>query len=249
MITYLKHVGGKKHSDLKTKNFEEIQVLYEKVKRSDKNFIAIGSAEDERIIKDVNKKVTSTKKDDIIKEERKEESTRKRKLGTRKKMKWRKRKFRQDTSHDDNTDSERENDDLRLCLTIAPDEDKEVDYEILDKNNRQRRYFSTLMKVLSIFDRDDLNAVYQLVMDRYKDEIPEGFDRDSNIVSWKLHGSSRVYTLMTDEGLLIHMLVEKQYPLRKKVLVQMLELKLESKEDNAMALELIRFVKKLIAEL
>ncbi|GJV74194.1 hypothetical protein Tco_1494189 [Tanacetum coccineum] len=29
MMTYLKHVGGKKHSDLKTKTFEEIQVLYE----------------------------------------------------------------------------------------------------------------------------------------------------------------------------------------------------------------------------
>ncbi|GJQ93548.1 hypothetical protein Tco_0004687 [Tanacetum coccineum] len=102
MMTYLKHVGGKKHSDLKTKNFEEIQVLYEKVKRSDENFIAIGSAEDERIIKDVNKKATGTKKDDSIKEERKEEeSTRKRKLGTRKKMKSRKRRFRQDTSQDD----------------------------------------------------------------------------------------------------------------------------------------------------
>ncbi|GJY63090.1 hypothetical protein Tco_0464550 [Tanacetum coccineum] len=68
MMTYLKHV-----------------------KRSDENFIAIGSAEDERIIKDVNKKATGTKKDDNIKEERKEEeSTRKRKLSTRKKMKSRK---------------------------------------------------------------------------------------------------------------------------------------------------------------
>ncbi|GKC26110.1 hypothetical protein Tco_1033404, partial [Tanacetum coccineum] len=55
------HVGGKKHSDMKTKNFEEIQVLYEKVKRSDENFIAIGSAEDERLIKDVNKKATGRK--------------------------------------------------------------------------------------------------------------------------------------------------------------------------------------------
>ncbi|GKB31431.1 hypothetical protein Tco_0870832 [Tanacetum coccineum] len=69
---------------------------------SDENFIAIGSAEDERIIKDVNKKATGTKNDDSIKEERKEEeSTRKRKLGTRKKMKSRKRRFRQDTSQDD----------------------------------------------------------------------------------------------------------------------------------------------------
>ncbi|GJT31170.1 hypothetical protein Tco_0911445 [Tanacetum coccineum] len=48
-------------------------------------------------------------------------------------MKSRKRRFKQDTSQDDPSDSEKENDELRLCLTIAPDEDKEVDYEILDK--------------------------------------------------------------------------------------------------------------------
>ncbi|GJV15449.1 hypothetical protein Tco_1360772 [Tanacetum coccineum] len=270
MMTYLKHVGNFKHSDLKTKKFEEIQALYEKIKRSDEDFISIGSAEDERLIKKMNEKGIDSSKNEMVKEEDKEEeSTRKRKLGTRKKMKSRKRRFRQNTSEDD---SEKENDELRLCLTIAPDEDKEVDYEILDKNNGQKRYFSTLMRVLSIFDRDDLNAVYQLVMDRYQDEIPEGFDRvlwgdlmimfnpddedkfwnsqqDWNIVSWKLHGSSGVHTLMTEAGLVIHMLVEKKYPLRKKVLLQMLELKLESEEDSTMALELIRFVKKLLAEL
>ncbi|GKE60979.1 hypothetical protein Tco_1511346, partial [Tanacetum coccineum] len=42
---------------------------------------------------------------------------------------------------------------------------------------------------------------------------------------------------------------EKKYPLRKKVLVHMLKLKLVSEEDSTMALELIRFVKKLLAEL
>ncbi|GJX49131.1 hypothetical protein Tco_0275976 [Tanacetum coccineum] len=257
---------------------------------------------DERIIRELNKKAAGTKKADSIKEESKEEAgTRKRKLGTRKKMKSRKRRFRHGTSED-----EKENDELKLCLTIAPDEDKEVDYEILDRkypiiewkteylgikpqfdetkgleesnlnvvirSNGQRRYFSTLMRVLSIFDREDLNAVYKLVMDRYQNEVPEGFDRvlwgdlmimfnpndedefwntqqDWNVVSWKLHRSSGVHTLMTDTGLVIHMLVEKKYPLRRKVLLQMLELKLESEEDSTMALELIRFVKKLIAEL
>ncbi|GJR03682.1 hypothetical protein Tco_0526666 [Tanacetum coccineum] len=74
MMTYLKHVGGKKHSDLKTKGFEEIKALYDKIKR-------------------------------------------------------------------------------------------------------QRRYFSTLMAVLSILDRDDICAIYQLVMNRYQDETPKGFDK------------------------------------------------------------------------
>ncbi|GJV79644.1 hypothetical protein Tco_1515514 [Tanacetum coccineum] len=209
----------------------------------------------------------------------------------------------QNTSEDD---SDKENDELRLYLTIAQDEEKEVDYEILDRkypikewkteclgakpqtnqaehleeinlnvvirSNGQKRYFSTLMTVLSIFDREDLNAVYQLVMEKYQDEMPEGFDRvlwgdlmvlfnpddkdefwssqlDWIIVSWKLHSSSGIHTLVTDTGLIIHMLVEKKYPLRKEVLMQMLKLKLESEEENTMALELIKFVKKILAEL
>ncbi|GKD63445.1 hypothetical protein Tco_1305553, partial [Tanacetum coccineum] len=215
-----------KHSELKVKKFEEIQVLYEKIKRSDEDFISIGSAEDEKLIKRMNEKDSS--KGEVIKEENKEEikeeskeeikeedkgeeNTRKRKHGTRKNMKSRKRRFKQDTSQDDPSNSKKENDELRLCLTIAPDEDKEVDYEILDKkypiidwkteylgtkpqfdetkrveeinmnvvtrSNGQKRYFSTLMRVLSIFDREDIDAVYKLVMDIYQDKIPEGFDK------------------------------------------------------------------------
>ncbi|GJR62247.1 hypothetical protein Tco_1504409, partial [Tanacetum coccineum] len=312
MMTYLKHVGNFKHAELKIKKFEEVQALYEKIKRSDEDFISIGSAEDERLIKKMNEKGVNSSKSEVIKEENKEEvqkeskdeeSSRKRKLGTRKKMKSRKRRFIQNTS---DNDSEKENNELRLHLTIVPDEEKEVDYEILDKkypikewkteclgtkpqtdkaedleeinqnvvirSNGQKRYFSTLMRVLSIFDREDLNAVYQLVMDKFQDEIPEGFNRvlwgdlmvmfypddedkfwnsqlDWIIVSWKLHSSSGVHTLVTEGGLVIHMLVEKKYPLKKEVLVQMLKLKLESEEDSTMALELIRFIKKLLAEL
>ncbi|GKE24706.1 hypothetical protein Tco_1436218 [Tanacetum coccineum] len=218
MMTYLKHVGGKKHSDLKTKIFEEIQVLYEKVKRSNENFIAIGSVEDERLIKDLNKKAAGIKKADSIKEESKEEEgTKKRKLGTRKKMKSRKRRFRQDTFESDKTNSEKEDDELRLCLTIASDEDKEGDLMIMFNPSDEDEFWNS--------------------------------QQDWNVVSWKLHGSSGVHTLMTEAGLVIPLLVEKKYHLRKKVLLQMLELKLESEEDSTIALELIRFVKKLIVEL
>ncbi|GJX50894.1 retrovirus-related pol polyprotein from transposon TNT 1-94 [Tanacetum coccineum] len=73
MITYLKHVGGKKHTDLKNKNFEEIQVLYKKVKRSDKDFIAIGSAEDERQIKEKNEESKDPKKKRVVNETPREE--------------------------------------------------------------------------------------------------------------------------------------------------------------------------------
>ncbi|GJT41819.1 hypothetical protein Tco_0941684 [Tanacetum coccineum] len=79
MMTYLKHVGGKKHADLKKKNFEEIQVLYKEVKRSDKNFMAIGSTEDEKQIKEMNEEAKDPKKKiskkTVIKETSKEEDT------------------------------------------------------------------------------------------------------------------------------------------------------------------------------
>ncbi|GKA12306.1 hypothetical protein Tco_0691852, partial [Tanacetum coccineum] len=51
-------------------------------------------------------------------------------------------------------------------------------------------------------------------------------------MSWKLHKSTGVHTLETDTEMVIYMLVEKKYPLMKKVLLQMLELKLESEDDN-----------------
>ncbi|GJW44197.1 hypothetical protein Tco_0072996, partial [Tanacetum coccineum] len=100
MMTYLKHVGNYKHVELKIKKLEEVQALYEKIKRSDQDFISIGSAEDERLIKRMNEKGVGLSKSDVIKEESKEEvqeedeeSTRKRKIGTRKKMKSRKRRY------------------------------------------------------------------------------------------------------------------------------------------------------------
>ncbi|GJT86868.1 hypothetical protein Tco_1068585 [Tanacetum coccineum] len=245
MMTYLKHVGNFKHAELKIKKFEEVQALYEKIKRSDEDFISIGSAEDERLIKRMNEKGVDSSKSEVIKEESKEEvqeeskeeeSTRKRKLGTRKKMKSRKRRYIQNTSEDD---SDKENDELRLHLTIAPDEEKEVDYEILDRkypikewkteclgikpqddkaehleeinqnvvirSNGQKRYFSTLMRVLSIFDRR-LNAC---------------INYDEN----------------------------EFYEFTSRMEYCELEATCKSEEDSTMALELLRFIKKILAEL
>ncbi|GJV42307.1 putative ribonuclease H-like domain-containing protein [Tanacetum coccineum] len=161
---------------------------------------------------------------------------------TRKKMKSRKRRYIQNTSEDD---SDKENDELRLYLTIAQDEEKEVDYEILD-----RKY---PIKEWKEAESEDLNVVYQLVMEKYQDEMPEGFDRvlwgdlmvlfnpddkdefwssqlDWVIVSWELHSSSGIHTPSSDGHRLESSICE-------------------SEKENTMALELIKFVKKILAEL
>ncbi|GJW72201.1 hypothetical protein Tco_0129118 [Tanacetum coccineum] len=271
MITYLKH-------------------------KQDQTFVAIGSEEDERAVKKMNEQAADKEKEQkaesVHEEVKEEEGAKKRKLGTRRKLKAKRRKYTSGLT--------REDDDLKMCLHIAPDEDKVIDVEILDhqypivewksfyfttkpqydptkplenaylnrvtRSNGNKRFFSTLMGVLSIFDREDLKAVYELVMEKYQDEIPEGFDKmlwgdlmimfnqgdtadfwdeqlNWKIISWKLHSSSGVHTIMTSNGLVIHMLVENRYPLTKEVLSQLLDLNLKTEEDNTMALKLIKFVK------
>ncbi|GJZ09198.1 hypothetical protein Tco_0543481 [Tanacetum coccineum] len=241
MITYLKHVANKKHAELKSKSFEEIQVLYERYKKQDQTFVAIGSEEDERAIKKMNEKdIDKEQKADSVHEEvKEEEGAKKRKLGTRRKLKAKRRKHASGLT--------REDDDLKICLHIAPDEDKVIDVESLDhqypiiewqsfflttkpqydqtkpdediylnkvtRTNGHQRFFCTLMGVLSILDREDLKVIYELVMEKYQDDIPEGFDKmlwgdlmimfnqgdnadfwdeqlDWKIISWKLHSSS-----------------------------------------------------------
>ncbi|GJR23230.1 hypothetical protein Tco_0971757 [Tanacetum coccineum] len=294
MITYLKLVTNKKHAELKSKSFEEIQVLYERYKKQDQTFVAIGSEEDERAVKRMNEQAAGKEKEQkaesVHEEVKEEERAKKRKLGTRRKLKAKRRKYTSGLT--------REDDDLKMCLHIASDEDKVIDVEILDhqypivewqsfyfttkpqydptkpledvylnmvtRSNGNQRFFRTLMGVLSILDREDLKAVYALVMEKYQDEIPEGFDKvlwgdliimfnqgdtvdfwdkqfNWKIISWKLHSSSGVHTIMTSNGLVIHMLVENRHPLTKEVLSQHLDLKLETEEESTMALELIKF--------
>ncbi|GKE93282.1 hypothetical protein Tco_1574377 [Tanacetum coccineum] len=76
--------------------------------------------EDERAIKTMNEKAThkeEEKKDESVHEEvKEEEGAKKRKLGTRRKLKAKRRKHASSLT--------REDDDLKICLHIAPDEDK-----------------------------------------------------------------------------------------------------------------------------
>ncbi|GJY18977.1 ribonuclease H-like domain-containing protein [Tanacetum coccineum] len=130
MMTYLKHVGNKKHSDLKSKTFEEIQALYEKVKRFDESFTTVGSTEDDRRIKEMNEGVKDTdqkrlKEEDIAKVPAKveEQGSKKRKWGH---IKMISRKKPRKQSDDDSDDEHRK------CLNIVTFEGT-LDSEIKEK--------------------------------------------------------------------------------------------------------------------
>ncbi|GJS83055.1 hypothetical protein Tco_0749596 [Tanacetum coccineum] len=157
MMTYLKQVGNKKHLDLKSKTFEEIQALYEKVKRFDESFTAVGSTEDERKIKEMNEGVKDTyqkrlKEEDTTQVPAKVEVT---EQGTI-----------------DSEIMEKKSFIARLNKVSSPD----GDYLVIYRANGNFRAFNYLMEVLHIFDRQDLYHLYNLMMEQYSEITLEGIE-------------------------------------------------------------------------
>ncbi|GJW12267.1 hypothetical protein Tco_1578094 [Tanacetum coccineum] len=213
MMTYLKHVGNKKHSDLKNKTFEEIQALYEKVKRIKK-----------KVDRETPKKEDTTKvptKVDVT-----EQGTKKRK-GGHIKMLARKRKRPQSDVVS--------NDEHMKCLKIVTFEGT-MDSEIMERKS----VIARLNKVTSP-DGD------YLVIYRANGNF-RAFNYRLEIVTWRLYEACGVYILELKDGTVIHMLVERRYPLSKDLLQRMLDLGLEVERESTVALDLIRFIKQQIDE-
>ncbi|GKC67069.1 putative ribonuclease H-like domain-containing protein, partial [Tanacetum coccineum] len=250
MMTYLKHVGNKKHADLKTKSFDKIKALYEKVKRFDDSFITIGFTEDERKIKEMNEGASDPdKKKKIVKEDVSAKVPAK-----------------QDVVEQGTIDSE-----IMEIKSFISKLDKvsspEGDYLVVYRVNGNFRAFNYLMEVLHIFDRQDLFHLYDLVMKEYSESTPEGIElilwgdlkimmessievtdqgdfwndqQDWEIVTWRLYEACGVCILEFKDGTVIHMLVERKYPLSKELLQRMLDFGLEVEVESTAALDLIR---------
>ncbi|GJW84866.1 hypothetical protein Tco_0158011 [Tanacetum coccineum] len=298
MMNYLKHVGNKKHSDLKNKTFEEIQALYEKVKRFDESFTVIGSNEDERKIKEMNEgasdpdKKKKVVKEDVLtkvpaKQEVVEQGTKKRKGGHIKMLARKRKRPQPDVDSDD---------EHRKCLKIVTFEgtiDSEImerksviarlnkvsspdgDYLVIYRANGNFRAFNYLLEVLHIFDRQDLFHLYDLVMKQYSEVTLEGIElilwgdlkimmessteendqsdfwnnqQNWEIVRCRLYEACGVYILELEDGIVVHMLVERRYPLSKDLMQRMLDFGLEVEIESTVALDLIRFIKQQLNE-
>ncbi|GJS06465.1 hypothetical protein Tco_0363261 [Tanacetum coccineum] len=244
MMTYLKHVGRKKHSDLKTKTFEEIQVLYERLKRQDQNFIAIRFAKYERQIKDLNK---DPKKKRVIKETLREEDTtkvpagqevieqgiKKRKSGHVKML----ARKRQRPQLDDDSDDEH-----IKCLRIITF-DSTIDSEIIEIKSfitRLHKVSSPDGNYLVVYRVNGHFRAFNYLMEK----------RMIKVISRIINKNGRLYKacgvciLELKDKTIIYMLVERKYPLSKELLQQMLDLGLEVEEESTTALQLHWLVQK-----
>ncbi|GJS96954.1 hypothetical protein Tco_0803922 [Tanacetum coccineum] len=114
------------------------------------------------------------------------------------------------------------------------------------------------------FDRDDLVKLWSLVQERFNStypiedkeielwvELKRLFDPDVDDklwksqkhvhdITWRLYDTCGVHHVSTKDGIDIYMLVEKEYPLSRGVLTQMLAAKLLVEQNNKISRELLR---------
>ncbi|GKG45842.1 hypothetical protein Tco_0498288, partial [Tanacetum coccineum] len=70
-----------------------------------------------------------------------------------------------------------------------------------------------------------------------------------NLLSWVFHANCGVHVLRLEDGTEINMLAERRYPFTKDTLEKMLDLRLTTISNDNVALDLLRFIEKQIAEL
>ncbi|GJU53533.1 hypothetical protein Tco_1227247 [Tanacetum coccineum] len=150
------------------------------------------------------------------------------------------------------------NDEHRECLKIVTFKGT-IDSDIMEKKS-----FIARMNKVSSPDGDYLviyrangnfrafNCLLEIMMESSTEENDQSDfwsnQQDWKIVTWRLYEACGVYILELEDGTVIHMLVERRYPLSKDLLQRMLDLGLEVKRESTTALDLIRFIKQQIDE-
>ncbi|GJU84424.1 hypothetical protein Tco_1291970 [Tanacetum coccineum] len=223
MMTYLKHVGNKKHSDLKNKTFEEIQALYEKVKRFDESFTVIGSTEDERKIKEMNEGASDPdKKKKFVKEDVltkvpaepdvAEQGTKKRKGGHMKMIARKRKRPQPDVDSDD---------EHRKCLKIVTFEGT-IDSEIMERKsviarlNKVSSPDGDYLVITKIWELQGIQLSYgdlKIMMESSTEENDQSdfWNNQQNweIVRWRLYEACGVYILRIEDGHFISYVVKE----------------------------------------
>ncbi|GKB36413.1 hypothetical protein Tco_0881355 [Tanacetum coccineum] len=141
------------------------------------------------------------------------------------------------------------------------------------------KYFTSIREILHLVTRADLMTIFGRVMTFYQDkkaagvslvlwgdlkvlmdspEVNDGSDVWKNqhtwsIQSWKLYSFSGVHVLETVSGLVLHMFVDKKYPLSVNLIERMLDHQLEIchgtvGNELTTAVQLIAFLKKQISD-
>ncbi|GJR41361.1 hypothetical protein Tco_1217045 [Tanacetum coccineum] len=138
-------------------------------------------------------------------------------------------------------------------------------YQVFRGDGSSKNY-KIFTEMLEDFNRHDVEALYMLVKERYRDSRPEGYDlmlwgdlhtlfehnaedelwRDQNqynVISWSLFDFCGIHMLLMENGMAIHMLTEKKYPLSQEMISKMLKKRLEVDHESSQAIGLLKFIR------
>ncbi|GJZ68783.1 putative ribonuclease H-like domain-containing protein [Tanacetum coccineum] len=230
MVMYLKNQGGYKMNYFKGIKYEDIRPIFEKVWDQIQFFAPMDSEKEKG-----SEKKGSRKKSLAMKragEKQSEESTKRQKI-----------------------EDDIEKEELKAYLDQVLREEFAMEIE------------SLATKYLIIdWKTHVLTENFMLVKARYMTSSPEGYDlmlwgdlktlfepdeedevwrnqQGYNLISWRLFDLCGIHILLMDNGIAIHMMTEKKYPLTQEMLSKMLSRKLEVDHENEMAFELLRFIR------
>ncbi|GJT84660.1 ribonuclease H-like domain-containing protein [Tanacetum coccineum] len=227
MVMYLKNQGGYKMNYFNGMKYEDIRPIFEKVWDQIQPFAPVDSEKE----KDSEKK------------------------GSRKKSLARKRA--------DLVPREEFAMEIKSLATKYPIVESSKNYQIFraDESSKNYKIFS---EMLDDFDKQDVLDLHRLV--KAMTSSLEGYDlmlwvdvkilfepdeedevwrnqHEYNLISWRLFDSCGIHILLMNNGIAIHMMIEKKYPLIQEMLSKMLSRKLEVDHENVMAFELLRFIR------
>ncbi|GJX81580.1 hypothetical protein Tco_0331061 [Tanacetum coccineum] len=230
MCTYLKNMEGYKLNDLKLKEFDSIQEMF------DRAFKRVNTFEDFRteLVEGKEKRAGTELVQEITKKQKVEDDKEIAELKQRMEI---------------IPDEEEVAIDAIPLASKSPSivgwkihkEGRKSYYQIMRADGKSQMYmiFSHMLKS---FDREDLEDLYKLVKAKYESTRPV---EDLDLILWgdlktmfEPHVEDKIY-----------MLVEKKYPLTPSTLIMMLEKKLVIDYESEMAYQLLKFIMKQLKNL
>ncbi|GJR65170.1 hypothetical protein Tco_0011235 [Tanacetum coccineum] len=241
MSTYLKNVARYKHSQLKSKSYDEIQKLFDKEMKRVNTFVDMNSEQkiDEHVeVKKADQEEAEMKRHiKIVKDD--EVAIDAIPLATK----------------------------PPVIVEYKIDKDGRMGYFKLIRANGSSKRYSSMIKMLQGIDREDLETLWKLVKAKHKNTRPEEdyervlwgylkvmFEPDIKskvwrnlqgykVTVWKLFNNYRVH-IIRFRNLHIFMLVEKRYPLTPITILNMLNKKLQADRWNEMCYQLLKLMTK-----
>ncbi|GJR17004.1 hypothetical protein Tco_0965531 [Tanacetum coccineum] len=158
-----------------------------------------------------------------------------------------------------------EKEELKGFLDIIPREEVPIEVEFISTKFPIVDWKTCILTETFMYYQD-VEELYRLVKEKYSASRLEGFDlmlwgdlyvlfksdeedeiwksqHEYNLISWRLCDSCGIHILLMENGLAIHMLTEKKYPLSQEMISKMLKKKLEVDHESSQAIELLRIIR------